>query len=414
MRKSFLLDLTCAKRHSETTKQFKTIKQIKIMSKLPQEVVEISKLNFSGHLTPHSWFQKLRKGEKPYFLAIYILSDICYWYRATELRDEATGLVVKYEKKFASDMLQKSYAQYATYLGVSKETVKEAIVYLESIGLIKRVFRTITRENGLKVSNTMYIQVFPAEIAKTLILDEDELYTPPEETPMDSDADIQDYGEFTHSSGGFTPQTSGEFTHSSGGFYPRPMGENYPEMGVKNTQTNTKNTTEITTKNHIPEKSQKAILVQKVACAPFEPIEAKKSQSAKRKKQVHLIDKEEENLSESEKSLINEGKRFSEWFVTKQKTANPTIKHSETDIKNYTKVYVDLRRIDGYDKMTIIRAVEWALNDEFWKTQFLSALKLRRVNKDKKKYIDVFIAKMEAEKSKEQPKKKEAWEYNLY
>ncbi len=52
-----------------------------------------------------------------------------------------------------------------------------------------------------------------------------------------------------------------------------------------------------------------------------------------------------------------------------------------------------LHRIDNHTWREIIRVIEWALGDQFWYEQFNSLRKLRRNDKDKVKYFDVFQAK---------------------
>ena len=75
----------------------------------------------AGNYIPLSWHKTItRENGKPYPTAIMILSDIVYWYRPREVRDESTGLVVRAEKKFKADFLQRSYQQLADLFGYSK------------------------------------------------------------------------------------------------------------------------------------------------------------------------------------------------------------------------------------------------------------------------------------------------------
>jgi len=126
---------------------------------------KITQINFSGNIIPVSWFKYIRKGKRnnPDFVAIFILSDIIYWYRLIEIRDETTGQIIGYRKKFKHDKLQKSYESYAKLLGVPKKTVKESFKLLESLGLITIEFRTIDEE-GLKLSNVMFVEPNPEKI----------------------------------------------------------------------------------------------------------------------------------------------------------------------------------------------------------------------------------------------------------
>ena len=82
-------------------------------------VDQMKDLNITGNIIPMSWFKTFsapRKTDKKNgfsgkikLLAINILADIVYWYRPVEVRDEKTGFVIGYKKKFKSDLLQKNY-----------------------------------------------------------------------------------------------------------------------------------------------------------------------------------------------------------------------------------------------------------------------------------------------------------------
>ncbi len=126
----------------------------------------LGQMNISGNVTPPNWYKTiLRDNGKPYLLAICILSEICYWYRPKEIRDEQTGYVVEYRKRFKADLLQKNYQQLANSFGESKRTIKAAMDRLEEIGVITRVWRKRKYSNGASVTNILYIK-----------LNEDKLY----------------------------------------------------------------------------------------------------------------------------------------------------------------------------------------------------------------------------------------------
>ena len=96
----------------------------------------------SGNVIPEEWYKHILKPTtgKPYLLAITILADLVYWHRPTEVRDERTGEVIGWKKKFHGEMLQKSYQEYANKFGESKKTIKLAFDQLVEIGVIKRFF----------------------------------------------------------------------------------------------------------------------------------------------------------------------------------------------------------------------------------------------------------------------------------
>ena len=133
---------------------------------LTDEVKVIGSLNFEGNITPIEWYSHLRlPNNKPDLISIILLSDIVYWYRPTTIRDEFSGKVVGYKKKFKSDLLQKSYNDLEDLFGLTKDQIKKSLQRLEQLSLIKRVFRHINSQ-GSSLANVMFIQVFPEQISK--------------------------------------------------------------------------------------------------------------------------------------------------------------------------------------------------------------------------------------------------------
>lgn len=129
---------------------------------------EIAELNISGNIIPILWFENIRykteKGtEKANTLAILILSDIVYWYRPYEIRDEQTGSLVELKQKFKADKLQKSYSQYANIFGSTKNSIKSAIDFLVDFSLINREFRDINIK-GKRLTNVMFLEPIPGKI----------------------------------------------------------------------------------------------------------------------------------------------------------------------------------------------------------------------------------------------------------
>lgn len=122
-------------------------------------VDENAKLNISGNVIPQMWYRTIvRESGKPNLTAIIILADIVYWYKPAELRDENTGQVVAVKKKFKADLLQRSYQQISEQFGISKKEATNAIIFLEKLGVVKRVFRTVNI-NGLVVNNVLYLEL---------------------------------------------------------------------------------------------------------------------------------------------------------------------------------------------------------------------------------------------------------------
>ena len=122
-------------------------------------VDKMGEINLTGNVTPPIWYRTiLRENGKPYLLAICMLSEICYWYRPTEIRDELTGQIIGFKKKFKGDLLQKDYRSLAEFFGESKATVKAAMDKLEGMGLIRRVWRD-HKAGGRLITNILYIDL---------------------------------------------------------------------------------------------------------------------------------------------------------------------------------------------------------------------------------------------------------------
>ena len=106
-----------------------------------QIVDAMGMMNISGNVISQIWYSTItRPNGKPYLLAITLLSDIVYWYRPAEERDEQSGRVIVWKKRFKGDLLQKTYQQYADLYGESKRSIKAALDRLEELGVIRKEF----------------------------------------------------------------------------------------------------------------------------------------------------------------------------------------------------------------------------------------------------------------------------------
>lgn len=129
-------------------------------------VMKIGKLNLKGNVIDNGWFAALtHESGKPNLVAIILLSEIVYWYKPTEVRNEETGAFLGYKKKFKADKFQRSYSAFAQQFGFSKKQVKDACNFLKDKQLITIELRTI-EVNGQKYNNVMYIEPVPENIEK--------------------------------------------------------------------------------------------------------------------------------------------------------------------------------------------------------------------------------------------------------
>lgn len=126
-----------------------------------KSVDDLYGIDFTGNVIPHSWFEAIQtENGRPDLAAIVILAEILYWHRPTVERTADDAAVVVLKKKFHADLLQMSYSQIETKLCLSKDQSRRALEKLESLGLIKRRFRTVVTESGNKLGNVMYIELF--------------------------------------------------------------------------------------------------------------------------------------------------------------------------------------------------------------------------------------------------------------
>ena len=140
------------------------------------EVVDqVGQMHFSGNIIPTTWYKTIvRDNQKPYLNAIIILSDVVYWYRPTEARDEQSGQLVGFKKKFRDDLLQRSYQQIADQFGMSKREATNAVVFLEKLGVIEREFRTLKLASTV-LNNVLYLKL-NAEVLFTITFERGDKY----------------------------------------------------------------------------------------------------------------------------------------------------------------------------------------------------------------------------------------------
>lgn len=194
-------------------------------------LLELSKLQFNGNIIDNGWIENLKyENGKPNMNAIFILSEIVYWYRPVEIRDELTGNFIGWKKKFKADKLQKNYQALGDRFGLTKRQAKLACDYLKDKDLIDIEFRTIV-VNNTKINNVMYIGLNIINLKK--ITGIDRIYEEKTPTPI-------------------TTECNTLLQQNVTGSYNRM--QEPPTIGCK---TNTKNTTEITTEINKKSKPKK-------------------------------------------------------------------------------------------------------------------------------------------------------------
>ena len=120
----------------------------------------MAQINITGNITPNAWYKHItRKNGKPHLLACAILADIVYWFRPSEVRDEATGQTIAWKKRFKKDWLQKTYNSYANLYGESRASVKAAFDVLVKMKLLQRKFDDVEHGDGTISYNVMFINL---------------------------------------------------------------------------------------------------------------------------------------------------------------------------------------------------------------------------------------------------------------
>ena len=166
-----------------------------VSTELPKAVSEIGKISINGNIIPPLWFKTITfESGKPDTNSILILSDILYWYRPTEVRDERTGNTIGYKKKFQEDLLRRSYADFEVQFGLSKKQCQECLRRLENLGAIKRIFRTLHSRAG-RLNNVMYIDLVPTVIQKLTTMTHESPVFSEDSTPMEDE--VPPYGDQT-------------------------------------------------------------------------------------------------------------------------------------------------------------------------------------------------------------------------
>src|SRR5690554_6545178 len=127
----------------------KIVVEYKLKYSKNEALKELSRFELKGNIIDEGWFKYLvnEKG-KVQTNAIFILSDIVYWYRPTLVFDENTGSIKGLKATFKGDMLQKGYKEFSQKFGLTERQVKDACKFLEEKDLIILDFRTIELKNG--------------------------------------------------------------------------------------------------------------------------------------------------------------------------------------------------------------------------------------------------------------------------
>lgn len=139
-----------------------------------QKVIEIGQMNFRGTLIDDGWYNHITfDNGKPNLNAILILSEIIYWYKPSEVKDEITGQLKGFKKKFYNDKLQKNYQSLADRFGISKRQAQDACNFLKNQNLIAIEHRSVPGKDGRLIPNVTFIEPIPENVKKISCLYEE-------------------------------------------------------------------------------------------------------------------------------------------------------------------------------------------------------------------------------------------------
>ena len=111
-----------------------------------------------GAYIPFSWYKTIKSDKgKTYHIACSILAEIVYWY-TPKIEVDDNGQIITIKKRFRDDLLQKSYNDLADRHEITKTQATHAIVRLEKLGVVERIFRSIM-VGGTKVANVLYLRL---------------------------------------------------------------------------------------------------------------------------------------------------------------------------------------------------------------------------------------------------------------
>lgn len=95
-------------------------------------------------------------------LSVAILHDVFYWYTSDKVcgTDNVISCKNDYSDKYC---VQRSYEQLEDMFNVSRKQVYTALLLLEKIGVIQRVFKSVDTEFGT-IHNVMFLIINPEKL----------------------------------------------------------------------------------------------------------------------------------------------------------------------------------------------------------------------------------------------------------
>jgi hypothetical protein len=135
-------------------------------------VAAVSNLALDGTIIPANWYKtiKLPNG-KPDLYAILFLAELVYWHTARVLRDQQSGQVLGYERKFPADKYQCHYRVFAEKFSLSLAGARQVMHRLLDLDLVTLELRTV-EVDGFSFYNVPFWDLKPDVLRRFTFLEE--------------------------------------------------------------------------------------------------------------------------------------------------------------------------------------------------------------------------------------------------
>lgn len=126
-------------------------------------IESVEALGINGNIVPLSWMAHIQfENGKPDFLSMMLLAELIYWHRPEIVaRDEKTGKILRWKKRFKGEKLHRSRSSLAKKFFVSERQITDALTRLESGGLIER--------EVCHQTNRLYLTPIVSQLAKITV-----------------------------------------------------------------------------------------------------------------------------------------------------------------------------------------------------------------------------------------------------
>ena len=156
-----------------------------------EAVDKLGRLAISGDVKPRIWQKTIvNENGKPQRLAMDILAEIVYWYRPVEVRDERTGDVLGWKKKFNGKMLQKGIQYFSDTYGESDKTIRRTLDFLEKLGVIKKHYASVHLKTGTVTGKILFIELITDRLYELTYPQKDQIVNKESVLPEEEEYDL--------------------------------------------------------------------------------------------------------------------------------------------------------------------------------------------------------------------------------